>query len=57
MKKLFANLFGSFAATFLGAWGSGLPPKEAAIAAALATAANISGLLQEKPVTAPVESK
>lgn len=49
MKKVLANVLSSFAASFLAAWGAGLPPKEAAIAAGLATAANLSGLVQKKP--------
>jgi hypothetical protein len=49
MKKVLANLISSFAASFLAAWGSGIPPKEAAIAAGIATAANLAGLVQKKP--------
>lgn len=56
MKKLFANLFSAFSAGFLGAWGSGMPAKQALIVAALAAASNVSGLLQTPPTTsAPVE--
>jgi len=55
MKKVMANLFSSFLGSFLAAWGAGIPPKEAAIAAGIATAANLAGLAQQKPGNEPVK--
>lgn len=49
MKKILANLFGAFATGFLTAWGTGMPPKEAAIAGAMAAAGAVTGVMQEKP--------
>lgn len=51
MKKLFANIIGVFGSSFLAAWSAGVPPKEAAVAAGMATLANIVGLYQQKPST------
>lgn len=48
-QKILVNTLASFVGSFAAAFGSGIPPREAAIAAGVATLTNIAGLFQKTP--------